>query len=180
MPSATLLHVIGPAALEVYIDTLPARLTRLTRLVCRANETTTIQMKSFVSTTTDAMTDVHRIRNVRQLCERCGTGHNKEQTCPAMGECYKCGRKNHFTKMCYTKPRPLYGIQTDEDDQVSTDMFIGAIQRARILPLNNQRMKFKIDTGAQCNMIPKQNYSKYPKHPYKSPLLTSWHLVVTD
>ena len=36
-------------------------------------------MKSFVSTTTDAMTDIHRIRNDRQLCERCGTGHNKQQ-----------------------------------------------------------------------------------------------------
>ena len=50
---------------------------------------------------------------------------NKQQTCPAMGtQCYECGWKNHFTKMCRTKTR-----QTDEDNQVSTDMFIGAIQK---------------------------------------------------
>ena len=72
--------------------------------------------------------------------------------------------------MSYTKPRPLYGIQTDEDDQVSTDMFIGTIQKSQnprewqiILPLNNQRMKFEIDTGAHCNVIPKQNYFQISK-----------------
>ena len=129
--------------------------------ICRANEATITQMKSFVSTTTDEMTDIHRIRSDRQVCERCGTGHNKQQLCPAMGaQCRKCGCKNHFAKMCRTKTRPLYGIQTDEDDYVSTDMFIGTIQQPRewqiTLPLNNQRLKFKIDTGAQCNVIPKQ------------------------
>ena len=145
-------------------------------------------MKSFVSTTTDEMTDIHRICSDRQVCERCGTGHDKQQLCPAMGaQCHKCGRKNHFAKMCHTKTRPLYGIQTNKDDHVSTDMFIGTIQRNRsprewqiTLPLNHQRLKFKIDTGTQCNVIPKQSTSKYPKHLYKSLLLTSWHLAATD
>ena len=78
--------------------------------------------------------------------------------------------------MSYTKPRPLYGIQTDEDDQVSTDMFIGTIQKSQnprewqiILPLNNQRMKFEIDTGAHCNVIPKQNYFQISKAPLQKP-----------
>ena len=140
--------------------------------ICRANEATITQMESFVSTTTDEMTDIHRIRSDRQVCERCGTGHNKQQLCPAMGaQCRKCGRKNHFAKMCRTKTRPLYGIQTDED-YVSTDMFIGTIQRNQkprewqiTLPLNNQRLKFKIDTGAQCNVIPKQRYLQVSKAP---------------
>ena len=141
--------------------------------ICRANEATITQMKPFVSTTTDEMTDIHRIRSDRQVCERCGTGHNKQQLCPAKGaQCRKCGRKNHFAKMCRTKTRPLYGIQTDEDDYVSTDMFIGTIQRNQkprewqiTLPLNNQQLKFKIDTGAQCNVIPKQRYLQVSKAP---------------
>ena len=76
---------------------------------------------------------------------------------------------------------------TDEDNQVSTDMFIDAIQKSQnprewqiILPLNNQRMKFEIDTGAQCNVIPKQNYFQISKAPLQNPLLTTWHLVAVD
>ena len=58
-----------------------------------------------------------------------------------------------------------YGIQTDEGNHVSTDMFIGEIQKKHIprgwqvaLSLNIHKMIFKIDTGAQCNVIIKQYY----------------------
>ena len=125
--------------------------------ICRANEATTKQMKSFAHTTTDEMTDIHRINKEIQLCERCGNRHSTQQICPAIGaQCRKCGRKNHFAKMCRTKIRPLYGIQTDEHHHTSTDMFIGTIKKNHsprewhvTLSLNNQRIKFKIDTGAQ-------------------------------
>ena len=121
----------------------------------------------------DETTDIHRIRSDRQLCERCGTGHDKQQLCPAIGAiCRKCGRKNHFAKMCRTKTRPLYGIQTDDDGHVSTEMFIGTIQKSQnprewqiTLPMNNHRITFKIDTGAQCNVITKQKYLQASKTP---------------
>ena len=128
-------------------------------------------MKSFVPTTTDEVIGIHRIRSDRQPCDRCGTVRNKQ--CPAMGaKCHKCGRMNHFAKMCHTRTKSLYGIQTDESSNVSTDMFIGAIQRNQnakewqiTLTLNNQRLKFKIDTGAQCNVIAKHKYSQLSKMP---------------
>ena len=141
--------------------------------ICRANEATTKQMKSFATASMDETTDIHRIRSDRQLCERCGTGHNKQQLCPAIGAiCRKCGRKNHFAKMCRTKTRPLYGIQTDDDGRVSNEMFIGTIQKNQnprewqiTLPMNNHRITFKIDTGAQCNVITKQKYLQASKTP---------------
>ena len=38
----------------------------------------------------------------KQICERCGSRHAK--LCPAIGaECRKCGRKNHFAKLCRTR-----------------------------------------------------------------------------
>ena len=128
-------------------------------------------MKSFIFTTTDEVIGIHRIHSDRQSCDRCGTVHNKQ--CLAMGaKCYKCGHMNHFAKMCRTKTRSLYGIQTDESSNVSTDMFIGAIQRNQnakewqiTLTLNNQRLKFEIDTGAQCNVIAKHKYSQLSKVP---------------
>ena len=87
-------------------------------------------------------------------------------------KCYKCGHMNYFAKMCRTKTRLLHSIQTDKSNNVSTDMFIGAIQRNQnakewqiTLILNNHQLKFKIDTGAQCNVIAKHKYSQLSKVP---------------
>ena len=86
------------------------------------------------------------------------------QPCPAQGaECYKCGRKNPFAKVCCTpverkSQSRVYAIESSEPD----DMFIGMIQntpkptdwKVTIL-LNKQRTVFKMNTGAQCNVISK-------------------------
>ena len=130
-------------------------------------------MKSFTASTHDDLTDIHGIRKDKQLCDRCGNWHTRQQACPAFGaECRKCGRKNHFAKMCCTKSRPLHGIHMDDNDESTDDMFIGALQKNNItkewqitITLNNQRTKFKIDTGAQCNVISKQKYLTVCKTP---------------
>ena len=139
--------------------------------ICRTNEATSMQVKSFISTTTDEVIGIHRICSDRQSCDRCDTVHDKQ--CPAMGaKCYKCGHTNHFAKMHCTKTRSLYGIQTNESSNVSTCMYIGVIQRNQnvkewqiTLTLNNQRLKFKIDTGPQCNVIVNHKYSQLSKVP---------------
>ena len=118
----------------------------------------------------DEITVIHRIHNDRKSCERCGTIHNKQQPCPAIGAiCCKCGCQNHFAKMCHTKTRSHYGIQTDND---GCEMFIGTIQRSQnprewqiTLPMNDHRITFKIDMGAQCNVITKQKYLQASKTP---------------
>ena len=140
--------------------------------ICRANEATLTQMKSFTASTHDDLTDIHGVRKDKQLCDRCGNWHTRQQACPAFGaECRKCGRKNHFAKMCRTKSRPLHGIRMDDNDESTDDMFIGAIQKNNTkewqitITLNNQRTKFKIDTGAQCNVISKQKYLTVCKTP---------------
>ena len=98
--------------------------------ICRANEATAKQMKSFANSTADEATDIHHIYNNRQLCERGSTGHNKKQLSPAVGATsHKCRCKNYFAKMCHSKTRPLYGIQTEEDGQTSSDMIIGTMQK---------------------------------------------------
>ena len=118
-------------------------------------------MKSFTASTHDDLTDIHDVRKDKQLCDGCGNWHTRQQACPAFGaECRKCGRKNHYAKICHTKSRPLHGIHMDDNDESTDDMFIGALQKNNItkewqitITLNNQRTKFKIDTGAQCNVI---------------------------
>ena len=97
----------------------------------------------------------------------------EKQPCPATGvTCRECGCKNHFAKMCLTKIKPLYRLQTEEVGQASTDMFIGTIQKSQntrewqiTLPINNHRITFKIDTGTQCNVTTKQKYLQTSKSP---------------
>ena len=142
--------------------------------ICRANETTTSQMKLLSSDQTNTLSVIHGIRSQsthsKQLqkvyCDRCGNWHAKQQTCPALGaECRKCGRRNHFAKVCRTKTtQPLhnYSIQKETPDD---DFFIGTLGRSHevkdwsvTILLNQQRTTFKIDTGAQCNVIPQWLY----------------------
>ena len=132
-------------------------------------------MKSFANSTTDEATDIHHIYNDKQLYERGGTGHNKKQLSQVVGATSnKCRRKNYFAKMCHPKTRPLYGIQTEEDGQTSSDMFISTMQKNRntrewqiTLPMNNHRITFKNDSDDQCNVITKQKYLQTPKTPQK-------------
>ena len=61
--------------------------------ICRANETTSSQMKSFTNDQTNDLPAIHGIRSqnkqVQKLyCDRCGNWHTEQQVCPALGaEC---------------------------------------------------------------------------------------------
>ena len=106
--------------------------------ICRANEITTVQMKSFTegntaSPTTDKVEvnvvdiDRQRLQSDRRKfqCGKCGSWHTRQQSCPAIGaECHKCGRRNHFARVCRSTPKRadkprLHTIEQnsfDEDD----------------------------------------------------------------
>ena len=163
--------------------------------ICRSNEATATQLKvlgaSAICKESTGPTEIDAIQKKpsephahKQPCERCGIRHFRHQPCPAQGaECYKCGRKNHFAKVCRTpitrKPQSrVFALESSEPD----DMFIGMIQntpkptdwKVTIL-LNKQRTVFKMDTGAQCNVISKQKYnqvSKAPLHQSNARLVT--------
>ena len=58
-------------------------------------------------------------------CGKCGSRHTRQQSCPAIGaECHKCGRRNHFARVCRSTPKRadkprLHTIEqnsSDEDD----------------------------------------------------------------
>ena len=72
----------------------------------------------------------------RSLCGRCGTGHTRQQTCPAMGaECLKCGLRNHFARVCRTKtqskPRSkVHGVEENISDDDESDMYVATIENS--------------------------------------------------
>ena len=159
--------------------------------MCRASETTAAQMKTLTagqeaSGTLDTA-DVNTVGMDRQKstgdkrkyqCGRCGTGHTRQQPCPAMGaECLKCGRRNHFARVCRTKAqrkqRPkVHGIGQDSSDEDESGMFVAVIEKdmdtkdwKATVKLNGQPTTLKLDTGAQCNVISKRSYDLISRRP---------------
>ena len=162
--------------------------------ICRANEATTSQLKTLSSHATNKESVEQEVLAIqkhrtsapqrsrheatepqRSQCDKCGTRHQRHQKCPAYGmECYNCGRKNHFSKVCRSQPREkqhrnVYSIAHDTCE-TAEDLFIGMIRCATTtapewkvsILVNQQRTSFKIDTGAQCNVISKSRLSSVP------------------
>ena len=114
------------------------------------------------------------------MCGRCGGKHGKQQTCPTMGAtCHKCKKLNHYSKMYKTRltnERKVHSHEAEEKqrekntDSESDDFFIGAINAqdenkewTTSLKIDNKNVKFKIDTGAECNVMSKKTYEDLTK-----------------
>ena len=107
-------------------------------------------------------------------CKYCGPRHEfKKEVCPAFGKKFhKCGKSAHFAKKCLQKPyqksvrtvgeyeasysdEAEYHVQEVSCVQPATDKFV-------TLKLRNSGnyMKFQLDTGAECNVVPLHMYKK--------------------
>ncbi|UYV78630.1 K02A2.6-like, partial [Cordylochernes scorpioides] len=102
--------------------------------------------------------------NEKRKCLRCGyyPGHSKEQ-CPARDAiCNKCRKKGHFAKVCHTKT-----IQ--EVSSSLNNAFIGIVgmqensedKWCEVIKVNDQQIKFKIDTGADVSVMPEGIYLQH-------------------
>lgn len=91
-------------------------------------------------------------------CQRCGINHGRGE-CPAFGKrCQKCQRRGHFTNMCFFK-RNDYKV---DELQFEENLYIDSVETAKDdvenwyeeIMLDDLKIKFKLDSGAQCNVIP--------------------------
>lgn len=85
-------------------------------------------------------------------CSRCGLQHNNNVTCPAVGrKCLKCDQFDHFSRMCR-----VYEVQTDgSPDQVVHYFSESRSDWSINLLINGCDIKFKLDTGADVNVLPR-------------------------
>lgn len=104
-------------------------------------------------------------------CGKCGTTHEK-RNCPAYGKkCHKCKKPNHYQKFCKSKfSKSVHGL--DEYSSCESDgenYFVGAVSRKTEIKenacftsfkLQGKTVQFKIDTGAQVNILPLSIYKK--------------------
>lgn len=125
-----------------------------------------------------------------QSCKYCGTLH-KRRKCPAFGKtCLKCNKLNHFASVCltsqrrieYTEVRPQAQHESDYED-----FFIGIVEQTEYhtdtseentklsdtkdqdwfisLQSNGSTIQYKMDTGAQANMLPLSTYHQLNTKP---------------
>ncbi|XP_046601433.1 uncharacterized protein K02A2.6-like [Neodiprion lecontei] len=104
-------------------------------------------------------------------CTKCGYTHAINR-CPAYNKiCNNCRKKNHFAEMCFKKQ---YGNERDqkineinEDSDHSEYLFIAQVETSNVkerwyaeLVINNHSIEFKIDTGADVNILPMPIFKK--------------------
>lgn len=145
--------------------------------ICRAAEAGKIQVEkmrekeiNLVATTSKRF----------QGCNWCGRKHSRGQ-CPAYGKkCSECQRFNHFAKMCKSKVfnkkktvNKVFNVDKEEDELSSEDNFnvdslldinvIGKVQWTQNIIINDISVVFKLDTGADCNTLSANIFSKINK-----------------
>ncbi|KAJ8383911.1 hypothetical protein AAFF_G00213740 [Aldrovandia affinis] len=97
-----------------------------------------------------------------RACRNCGRLHKPRQ-CPAYNvDCRKCGKKNHFAAVC--RSNPDVALVEAEAPDVNT-LYIAGITRAHkknsrdtgwstSLRVGGTLVTFKLDTGAEANVLP--------------------------
>ncbi|KAK7096845.1 hypothetical protein V1264_003892 [Littorina saxatilis] len=109
-------------------------------------------------------------------CNNCGQRHGR-RACPAYGKrCSNCTKPNHFAKVCRSR-RPTKTVHDiEEHDEEDDDSFLNidviAIGKdhpdtayANITLDTGDVIRFKVDTGAQANVIPYQIYKRMSVQP---------------
>lgn len=103
-----------------------------------------------------------------QTCRKCGKSHPPRQ-CPAFGvSCRKCGKLNHYAEKCESAQATYKKTVHDLSPKIET-LFIGTVNIDQIsnksensryadLKACDMSIKFKLDTGADTNVLPHALY----------------------
>ena len=97
-----------------------------------------------------------------QICGKCGYKHEPRK-CPAFGQvCKNCNKRNHFAKKC--KSKKMHEVHDNESD---SDIFLNSVETKVQLndwkvnvKIQNKNISVKLDTGAQCNVLPQHEYKQ--------------------
>lgn len=111
----------------------------------------------------DSQTERPKPRRTRE-CWNCGRKHeyHNKELCPAYGKtCHKCGKPNHFASKCRSKENPpaIHGIDENEIFEVSA-LALDDSQLVTVQLESGSYVRFQVDTGAQCNVVPVALYKQ--------------------
>lgn len=104
-------------------------------------------------------------------CKFCGNKHEKRRDkCPAFGKrCLSCKKMNHFTTQCRLNTK-VNVVETDEDEddeycltlesEIQSEVINSSSDRKHAkklfatLYVDKSAIKFQLDSGATCNLVP--------------------------
>ena len=151
--------------------------------ICRSHEATVTHMRAVdeaperVSTVDpgkerSAVKDPPSKSGYRE-CRSCGRKHDfgKRELCPAFGKtCNKCGKPNHFAVKCRSQRTRMVRVieEDDEEEEVYQTSTPGShVDDSQCVTLklveSGNFLRFQVDTGAQCNVVPLDLYKKATK-----------------
>ncbi|CAB4029473.1 Transposon Ty3-I Gag-Pol [Paramuricea clavata] len=99
------------------------------------------------------------------------------RNCPANGQmCHECQGRNHFARVCRSSGKPAHVVEESSDSE--KEMYIVTVERRIrrmdgirnvVVKVGKRDIALKLDTGAQCNVIPYETYKRMTKEkPVKS------------
>ena len=104
-------------------------------------------------------------------CERRHQFHQRA-SCPAFGKiCNKCGEPYHFAAQCRSNTsgshKSVKAIDDENSDEVfPTEISAVGVDDSQIVTVrldSGNYLRFQVDTGAQCNVVPLQLYQQAAK-----------------
>ena len=159
----------------------PNLLLAKTDQICRAAESMTVQMKEIADESTAAVhmvkepetqkknPDKSKTTSSTRECWNCGRKHEyyRRDLCPAYGKtCNRCHKLNHFASKCRTvtnKPSVRAIEDEDVDEVFPADVAAVHLDDSHFITLklkSGNFMRFQVDTGAQCNVVPLDLYKQ--------------------
>ena len=134
-------------------------------------------------------TGIQKVNTMSQTCRNCGGTYPHEQQCPAQGKtCHKCGKANHFAKVCRggatkphnrtrnerqrppqmkTKPKnktPVHPVSKASDSASSDEEYLYTVKSKQPPKVNvkvcQHWFKATIDTGATINVVDQETFAK--------------------
>ena len=103
-------------------------------------------------------------RGLRE-CWNCGRKHEhyKRELCPAFGKvCNKCHKLNHFAIKCRSKQTQRAVMAVEDGEEIYqtqiAEIGIGISQVVTLRLESGNYLRFQVDTGAQCNVVPLELY----------------------
>lgn len=147
--------------------------------LCRAAEMSRDNVKTISGPTVEEVHAVQGSARNKQPenmvdCKFCGKSHEKnKQKCPAYGKkCKNCGKDNHFAAKCKApqqakekKNKQVHNVAECESDEFEEILCVTEVENVNVVDkhstqlfacmlLGKKTVKFQIDSGATCNIIP--------------------------
>ncbi|XP_057709985.1 uncharacterized protein K02A2.6-like [Corythoichthys intestinalis] len=107
----------------------------------------------------------------QKSCSRCGTHHPPKQ-CPAYGKkCNNCNKDNHYARCCKNNARKGKVDAVDDHDG-KEEFYVDAVNDQKgekdwitTLKVNDIHLQFKLDTGANVNVMSETDFMKIRPRP---------------